>query len=81
MAHAQALALAPEKENQHDCGNQNVHAEECADAVGEEVLHEESQRHSMLRNKPGDKLRVRKDNPKDTKQQVHGFAFHANFFH
>jgi hypothetical protein len=74
------LAFPPDKEDQHDGGDQHVHDEESADTIGEELLDEEFHVQAVL-EEPGKELRVGKHKAENTKEQINVFSIHWKFPH
>jgi myo-inositol-1-phosphate synthase len=70
------LSLKTHKHQQHGGRNEHIQPEERADAVGEELTHEQTDVHPVFQN-PRHELRVRDRRAEDAKNQINIFAIHS----
>ena len=75
MSDSETLALDARERKKHHGRDQNVHAEERANAIGEEFANEERKIQSVLEC-PGNKFRIREDEAQDAERKVQGFGLH-----
>ena len=75
MSNSETIALDARERDQHDGGDQDVHAEERPNAVREQFAHEEREIQSMLQC-PWNELRIRKKEAQDAEHKVKRFGLH-----